>query len=429
MWRTILYVVAFAAATAMSWAQDLAWKLDADSTRWIRINALNQVWLRYNESNPGTMVNGEPKEGTFDIALRRTRLQVTAQLTERALLYVQFGQNNFTSSYAADGNRKFAAFFHDAFCEYRLSDHDEVKVGAGLTIANGLSRFSQPSVSTIMTTDVPVFAQATVDQTDQFSRKLSAVVRGQIGALDYRFSLSDPFVISSSGAPLPPISAASTFAGKGKELQYQGYVIWQFLDPEPHTTPYMAGTYLGRRSVFNIAAGAIHQPRAMWRTAGVDTTYENLTLLAVESFFDAPIDRDGRALNLYGGFFRYDFGKDYLRYNGIANPGNAPSGGNAFPMFGTGNVVYAQAGVYLPDLAGKGAGLMPYVTYYRADYDRLQGNIVDVYGVGTSLLLDGHRSKVSLDIQNRPTFTLPVAGDVVRGDRRNQVVLQYQLSI
>ena len=38
---------------------------------------------------------------------------------------------------------------------------------------NGLSRFSQPSIGTIVTMDVPVFAQATVDQTDEFSRKLS----------------------------------------------------------------------------------------------------------------------------------------------------------------------------------------------------------------------------------------------------------------
>lgn len=160
--------------------------------------------------------------------------------------------------------------------------------------------------------------------------------------------------------------------------------------------------------MFNIAADAIHQPRAMRRMAGADTAYENLTLLAVKSFFDAPIDRDGRALNLYGGFFRYDFGKDYLRYNGIVNPGNAPSGGNAFPMLGTGNVVYAQAGhLSTRSCAGKGACFMPYVTYYRADYDGLQGNIVDVYGVRISRLLDGHRSKVSpLSRTDRPSCFL-----------------------
>jgi hypothetical protein len=37
-----------------------------------------------------------------------------------------------------------------------------------------------------------VFLQYTVDQTDQFARKLSIYARGQIGKLDYRLVMSDP---------------------------------------------------------------------------------------------------------------------------------------------------------------------------------------------------------------------------------------------
>jgi len=53
---------------------------------------------------------------------------------------------------------------------------------------------------TIMSMDVPVFAQATVDQTDEFSRKLSVYARGQIGRLDYRLVLSDPFPVNTNGS-------------------------------------------------------------------------------------------------------------------------------------------------------------------------------------------------------------------------------------
>ena len=54
--------------------------------------------------------------------------------------------------------------FHDAVCEYRLSKQNQLKLGAGLTIANGLSRFSEPNISTILDHGCAGFAQTTVDQ-------------------------------------------------------------------------------------------------------------------------------------------------------------------------------------------------------------------------------------------------------------------------
>lgn len=53
-----------------------------------------------------------------------------------------------------------------------------------------------------MTMDLPIFAQATVDQTDLFNRKLSIYLRGQIGKFNYRVIASDPFPISTSASHL-----------------------------------------------------------------------------------------------------------------------------------------------------------------------------------------------------------------------------------
>jgi hypothetical protein len=100
--------------------------------------------------------------------------------------------------------------------------------------------------------DVPVFAQATVDQTDEFSRKLSIYARGQVGKVDYRVAISDPFPITTNGTTPPAISVNSTFAQAGHHKQYQGFFTYQFLDKEAHTTPYMTGTYLGSKKVFNL---------------------------------------------------------------------------------------------------------------------------------------------------------------------------------
>ena len=149
--------------------EGIRYKLNGSGTRYIQITFLNQVWLCRNQNNPGTTVEGLPQDISCDIGLRRTRMQLLAQLTDRVFFNLQYGQNNFNSQYALGGNRKQAAFLHDAVCEYRIGPANQLKLGGGLTIINGLSRFSQPAIGSILSLDVPVFAQATVDQTVQFS--------------------------------------------------------------------------------------------------------------------------------------------------------------------------------------------------------------------------------------------------------------------
>ena len=424
---------------------ELRLKMNEDGSHYLKMTFLNQVWFRYNDSNPGTTVMGEPADNTFDIGLRRTRIQFFGQLTDHVFFYTQFGQNNFNflagQNATNNGNRKVQVFFHDALGEYKIwKGNDQLYIGGGLTIANGLSRFSQPSVSTIMTMDVPVFAQATVDQTDEFSRKLSTYVRGQLGRLDYRLVLSDPFPITSNGQPAPPLSANATFAQMGHTKQYQGFFAFNFFDKEQHTTPYMTGTYLGKKKIFNLEAGFIAQSKATWsrETVLADTVYHAMNLFSVALYYDAPINTEkGNALSAYAGYFNNDYGKGYLRYNGTMNPANGSSTvgaingswGNAFPMFGTGQVIYAQLGyLFKKDLLGEGNGtLMPYASLMSADYDRLSDrmNVVDV---GVNWLIKGHSSKLSLDYQNRPVYKQQ-GTDLVKNGTRGQVVLQYQISI
>jgi len=421
----------------------LKYKLSEDGSKFFQITFLNQTWLRFNESNPGTTVEGELKKHTTDIGLRRTRIQMFGQLTDRVFVYFQFGQNNFNSQYGVGANRKVAVFFHDAVCEYRLSSNDQLHIGGGLTIANGLSRFSQPSVGTIMTMDVPVFAQATVDQTDEFSRKLSIYARGQIGKLDYRIILSDPFPISSNGQPAIALSDQANFARKGHALQKQGYFQYQFFDKEVSATPYMTGTYLGKKKIFNIGAGIIYQPKAMWKqgSSSTDTVYQDMLLWSTEAFLDAPLNKEkGTAISAYLGYFNYNFGSNYMRFNGLMNPANginSTSGyvgksgstyGNAFPMFGTGQAVYGQFGYLMPSsLLGEYGTLMPYASAQYASWDRLKNKPMTVVHAGINWLLNGHKAKISLDWENRPIFNEIVAGGVQNAGRRNCLVLQYQI--
>jgi hypothetical protein len=424
---------------------ELRLNLNDDGSRYIKATFLNQAWFRFNQSNPGTTALGDPKDRTFDIGLRRTRFQLFGQLTDHVGFYFQFGQNNFNylagQNATNSGNRKFQAFFHDALAEYKIKKNSDILyLGGGLTITNGLSRFSQPSIGTIMTLDVPVFAQATVDQTDEFSRKLSIYARGQLGRLNYRLSLSDPFPVTSNGLAQASIGNNATFASNHHNKQYQAFFMWNFFEKEPMTTPYMAGTYLGKRKVLNLEAGIISQKDATWTTPDTEPVYRieyhNMTLWSVALFYDAPINKEkGTAFNAYIGYFGTDYGPGYLRYNGIMNPANgttvtgAPAGsfGNAFPMFGTGSVLYAQAGYLMrQDLLGDKGTLMPFVSAQSANYERLQSQMT-VYDVGVNWLIKGHTSKISLDWQLRPTFR-PVNSELPRDDgMKSQVVVQYQI--
>ncbi len=438
---------------------ELKYNLNESGSHYMKMTLLNQTWVRYNDSNPGTTVIGDPAANTFDIGLRRTRMQLYGQINDRMFVYVQFGMNNFnflnglTSNYNintsgttnADNaypNRKVQAFFHDAVGEYTaFKGKDYLKIGGGLTIVNGLSRFSSPSVSSIMTMDVPVFAQATVDQTDEFSRKLSLYVRGQVGPLDYRLALSDPFPVQSNGAVAPALGTNSTFALRGHHKQVQGLFLYQFFDKESHITPgYMTGTYLGKKKIVNLEAGFISQRNATWRTgsSATDTVYQNMNLWSVATFIDMPLNTaKGTAVNFYAGYFHTDYGQNYLRFNGIMNPASGTttnlggSQGNAFPMFGTGSVVYTQLGYLMPqDMFGKGNGtLMPYVQAQIADYQRINGTM-GVYNVGINYLIRAHNTKLSLDYQNRPVFTAPTgAGTLTSDGRRGAITLQYQVFI
>lgn len=425
--------------------EELRLKLNDDGSHYLKATLLNQVWVKFNDNNPGTLILGEPADQSLDIGLRRTRFQFYGTLTDHVSFYFQVGQNNFNFLSQNAGNRKLQFFVHDALGEYKIwKGSDKLILGGGLTIANGLSRFSQPSVSTIMSMDVPVFLQATVDQTDEFSRKLSVFTRGQLGKLNYRLVMSDPFPISTNGTTAFPSTVATSpyasFAEVGHYKQYQGLFMWNFLDTEQMTTPYMTGTYLGKKRVFNLEAGFITQKNATWTGDGFTNTFHDMNLWSVAMFYDAPMDEArGTALNAYFGYTITDYGPGYLRYNNAMSPGTGSTAtaipgitgsiaGSTFPMFGTGSQIYAQIGYLMKkDLFGEGNGtLMPYATIQSADFDRISTRM-NVFDVGINWLIKGHTSKFTLDYQSRPTFEVSGSELVESGTRRGQLVLQYQI--
>lgn len=414
--------------------------LNQDGSHYIQFNVIGQFWLRYNESNPGTTVFKKSAPQTFDIGIRRTRFQFMGQITDHAFFYFHFGQDNF--NYLSP--RKFTPFIQDALAEYRLKKgSDALILGGGLSIIGGFSRFTQPQLVNIVSMDIPVFALPTFDLTDQAGRRLSIFARGQLGNLDYRFIISNPFPITTSTATnLPtgnPTSPNSNFAQQGSNLQYQGLFIWNFFDKESHTIPFMAGTYYGKKTVLNLEVGFITQKDATWSSpdAGQTVNYHNLNCWSLAVYYDTPLNKTkGTAMNAYLGYFSTQYGPGYLRYIGVMNPADGPAAsatyiaggqGNAFPMYGTGHIGYVQFGYLLNKaLLGNGNGtLMPYATLETAAFDRLDKKMT-VFDLGVNWFLSGNTSKLTLDCQNRPTFSLTGNNLMRNSARRSQYILQYQ---
>jgi len=412
--------------------------LNGDGSQYIKLGMLNQVWLRYEQNNPGSVVSDRTVSDTTDIGLRRTRFVLQGQLTDRVYFYTQYGMNNFNFLSQMDDNRHIAAYFHDAYGELRLTEGHQIIAGGGLTIANGLSRFSNPSAATSMTMDLPIFAQATVDQTDLFSRKMSVYLRGQVSKFNYRVIASDPFFISTTGQPLVPISPDNATFANTHTKQYQRFFVWNFWDTEPMTNTFMQGTYLGKKSVLNLEGGFITQKNATWTGTPDNPHFHDLNFWSVAGYLDAPVDEiKETAISAYLGYFNLDYGPGYIRNNGAMNPASEVSStggsfngpGNAFPMFGTGNVWYGQLGYLMSkDLLGSNNGqLMPYVSLMSAKYERLH-NQMNVFNVGINWLIKGHASKITFDYQNRPIFNVSGSGDILHTSSKGQFVLQYQIA-
>jgi hypothetical protein len=407
--------------------------LSPDSTTFLKLNFLAQTWVRLNESNPGTTVNGQPEPHTVDVGIRRLRLVLSGQLTPRLFLFLQFGQNNF--SYLSP--RKTGAFFHDATADYAIVKK-HLSLGVGLNGWNGPARYGNSSTASILAIDLPLFQEATIDVNDQFVRRLGVYAKGKLGKLDYRVSVGQPFVTQTASAVPDPISSKSTYSTRNPRAVVHSYFMYQFLDQESNAAAGNVGSYLGKKRVFNLGAGLVRQADAMWRRglAG-DTITQAMQLWAVDAYYDAPVNAaTGTALTAYGGYYRYDFGPGYIRNVGAMNPANGVragqgsfnGAGNNAPLVGSGHILYAQAGYLLrQNLLGSLGTLQPYAQGQWANYDRLADPMMQ-FNVGVNWLILGNLSKLTASYQNRPIFNTQPNGDVTATDRRGEYILQYQVA-
>lgn len=412
-----------------SYETGLKVKINEDGSRYFRIITWHQVWVKYNQNNSGSTLAGKPISESVDLSLRRSRFLLYSQLNDRFLILTHFGinnQNTFSGGVASTNGKKPQLFLHDAYVDYTVVKN-YLHLGAGLHYWNGVSRMTSTSTLSFLAIDAPIMNWYNIDKTDQFARYLGIFAKGKLGKLDYRLAANDPFQANEAKLISTEVSDYNPYC---RNWSVAGYVNYQFLEQESNLLPYMVGTYIGTKKVFNIGVGFDYLKDAMWyRTASGDTINQKQLHLGADVFLDLPLSSKRRdALTFYGAFYNFDFGKNYVRNIGVLNTadGGGVLRGNALPTLGTGQVYFAQAGYLLPDFQLK-TRFQVYGQFSHARFNgikRASGTLVPVnsFDAGLNVFLAGHHSKLTLNYRARPDFT-----NVEKITYKNELTLQCMI--
>lgn len=401
--------------------------LNDDHSRYISFSGYAELWARYAQLNPGSLINNEAKSEVSDLSLRRVRVKMTYKPTEKLMFVLQGGTTNVNM------NAKASNYFDllDAYAEY--SFNDKIAFGAGRSTWRGLSRFSTGPLNTLLY-DLPAYATSNAGATDYTVRELGAYIKGQLGKFDYRLVVADPYTMSTSD---PKVNVAS-FSKNSPNKDFSGYFRYAFLDKENISTPFNSGTYVGKKNVLSLGAGFDYIHDAMWhQDINKNTINDDMKSFAVDLFYDAPLNKEkGTSISAYGMAMHNDYGPNYVRYVGTNNPATSVDvtqaslngAGNAMPVIGTGNTYYVQLGGTLPYLnkEKKNLQLQPAVGMQLSNLKGLHDNAV-IYDAGISLLMNGMSSRLTFDAQNRSVFTGDPSHNAVVSDRQWQFVLKYRI--
>lgn len=429
-----LYSLASAQGSEL-YGSGMKFKLNEDGSKYMRFITWNQTWLRYTQNNEGSARQGVAQKETVDIGLRRTRFLFLSQISPKFLIVFHAGINNQTSysgGYLGSTDaKKPQLFIHDVWCEYKIFDKPKFKLdfGAGLHYWNGVSRMSSASTLNFLAYDAPIFNWVNIEATDQFARYLGVYAKGKLGKIDYRFNVSEPFYTNTSKVISTTVANYSPY---NVQKLYAGYASYQFFDQESNVLPYTVGSYLGSKKVFNIGAGFSVNKDAMWMKKTnwtlADSLHPALTdsvslysqkLFAVDVFLDLPLNKEkGTAITAYVVDYINDFGPNFVRSIGIMNPasGNASGAGvsayrgNALPLIGTGNTLYAQVGYLLAKEFSSKFRLQPYAAYTHSDFEGFKNaagekQTIGILDVGANVLVEGHHAKITVNYRHRPDYS------------------------
>ena len=358
-------------------------------SKYLRLISWAQVQANYNLDETFDANGNENSPLNFN--LRRARVLMFAQINKDFLILTHFGLNSLNSTQLSPTGKGEGSqlFFHDVWAQYNLGENHTI--GGGLHYFNGISRLNSQSTLNMMTLDNHRQSWATIGLSDQFARHLGVFAKGQLQKLQYRVAINDASLASLDSREAVADGSAvyngrATLGSKDAGKTYAGYFDYHFFDQESNFLPYKVGTYLGGKKVFTIGAGFFLHPKgAVINSGSQDEPVlegEDVSIFAVDAFYDTPLGENGSALTAYAVFQSNNYGKDYL-----------------FSAYGTGSMVYGHVGYVFNGDKAK-TRYQPYVSYGTHSYDAVSDNR-NTLGVGVNAYLSGHNSKLTLEYENQ----------------------------
>lgn len=354
-------------------------KFNDEGTKYMRIISWGQMWAQYNDNLPDTQKD-------LNFSVRRARVLTYAQLNSKFLILTHFGLNSLNADNMSSTGKGESSqlFFHDVWVQYSIAKNHAV--GAGLHYWNGISRLNNQSTLNILTLDNNRQSWATLGLSDQFARHQGVYAKGTFNKFQYRVSINEAMT-NSLDTRLPEESLNTRIYSGRKYLgsadagtTFAGYFEYNFLDKESDLLPFKVGSYLGTKRVFNVGAGFFLHPKGAVAFDGTDLKGEDVSIFAVDAFYDAPLGENKGAITAYAVYQNNNYGKDYL-----------------FNAYGTGSMLYGHvAYLFHSEKTNK---WQPYISFASNSYDASPDNR-NIFGVGTNYYMAGHHSKLTLEYKN-----------------------------
>jgi len=357
-------------------------KFDEEGKKYFRILSWAQIQTGYTQNVPA-------ETNHFNINLRRARILMYAQISEKFMILTHFGLNSLNSSNLSPTGQSTSSslFYHDVWAQYNITKNHTV--GAGLHYYNGISRLNSQSSLNFLTLDNNRQSWSTLGLSDQFARHLGIFAKGNFGDFQYRVSINDAST-NSLDTRTPDISGEAVYAGKSllgsktAGFTYAGYFEYNIFDRESNFLPYKVGSYVGTKKVLTVGSGFFLHPNGS--VVATDTmgglSGEMVSLFAVDVFYDAPLKNDKGAITAYGVYQLNNYGNDYY-----------------YSAYGSGGMFYGHIGYLLPFNKMK-TKLQPYVLFANNTYRAIDEDLNSV-GIGTNIFFDGHNSKLTVEYKNQ----------------------------
>ncbi|GAA4821704.1 hypothetical protein [Algivirga pacifica] len=418
--------------------QKLKFYLDANKQNSVTFGAGVQVWGRHASLNPGSLDKntGLSAETYTDFAIRRARLSMLANFGGKYFFYTQYGN----TSLAPYNGRTARTFFHDIWAKVKITKGNELYLGAGQHMFNGLSRLSNTSYGSILVIDNPGFSFPNVNVNDMFVRQIGVFAHGKINRLSYQFAVNKPIMDASRTLSTQQIIDKGAMGvaqnRKFSNMAYRGYADWSFATNEKvGVTPFKSTSYFGEKGTFlNIGAGFQLTPNA----SGIlmeenQVQVHDQLAVAVDLFFETPT-ANGGAVSAYAALFQYDYGDNYL-WQTIPMGGIASTDPNADFVaqqgpginqytFGSGQVGYAMIGYLLPFKIHQTQRIMPFGAVQYKDLEALNEASLQ-YDLGAHYLIHKNAVKLSVQYSTRPIYNEGLTVE----DHKGMMIAQLQFKI